>query len=450
MRSATLLFTTTFIALALSPAFSNPVVALGTYTIANGEIITQSITADSIVLHANSVAYFANSVTLQATTTISISGVLRDYADSAPRDISLVSARDIVVEGWIIGESGAAQANATSNTTLDGENGGDGASIYLEWGTLGSFTLGAGATIQSGAGGQGANVTIEAGADAPLNLTGRGGLGGSGGRVTLNGLVGANYGTIIAGRAGLGGSADVSQVVTDPNATILHPDANVSAIGGDPGLPGEIDGSWVGRCIPNCGTMTKQGPMAYQAGAARAVKESQGGSWPWSRPPPPGATGESCGTSYARGAPASYGGQKGQDAEARNDGCIPGSGGYGCPGGLGGTGGSAEAYGGRGGDSMTYGGNGGWARAIAGAGGNGGPGSNGCSGGNGGNGGRAIAVGGDGGNGGWCPGNGGTATASAGAGGYGGSGSPAGSSGSSGGASETPGARGGGGTTWCN
>lgn len=453
------------LALALLPSATPEAQALGTYTIRHGEVLTTSVTADTILLLPGTTAFWAADISLMAMTRIDIRGAFLNSADGPPGEIRLVSERDIIVSGSILGREGSHRADITTNMSITGEDGEGAANIYIQWGPLGSFTLAEGARIETRLGGHGANVTVLPDEGSPANVTGTGGRGGAGGKITLNGLVGANYGTLVTSVGGYGGWANVS---TQPTFS-PEPWTNISAVGGPSGPAGSVEGTWFGACMPNCGNHVvnhiggdggwASAHINEPRGRTREVADSaapsngggtggSGGTGGNGGTPPPGTRGSDlCGTSFARGADGQWGGQAGQNAEARNDGCITGNGGSGCPGGPGGRGGNAEAYAGNGRAGSTTGGNGGWARAFAGPGGTGGSGASTCAGGTGGTGGYAYARGGDGGNGGCWAGKGGTASAAPGTGGYGGPGNPYGPDGSLGHPTATPGRDGQGG--WC-
>lgn len=424
---------------------NSPASALVTYTISPGEIINSTISADTILLPAGSQAYFGADVVLSATTKIDIRGALSDYSDGIPRNSSLVSQKDIVIGGRVIASNGTGAPDETSNASVDGGIGGDGGSIYIQWGSLSQFTLASGARLQSGAGGHGGNVTVYSNNASAPNITATGGAAGRAGNITLNGLVKNVYGIVAFGNGGNGGRAIITLAT---NASYIE-NHTWNATGGAPTPSGRMP-----NVAEPCVTMACDFSVGGGGGAACI-----GPVFSWSIstvasecPEVPeldlpigiqdlaGQETKACnGSANARGKPGDPGsGGGGDGGHAVAVGCDgkPGTpGGVGVNGGNGGRGTSVTAVGGDGADGVLWGGNGGRGQATGGDGGNGGSAGALANGGNGGNGGSASGIGGNGGGSACSPGNGGSGTAiggDAGAGGSGGFGGAAGSPGTPG------------------
>lgn len=436
-----------------------PASAIGTYTIGAGEIIMSSISADTILLPAGTTAYWGDSITLSATTKIDIRGSLRDYADGAPKNINLISQRDVLIQGSVIGESGAHRANETANNSASGTAGADGADVSITWGTLGQFTLAVDARIVTGDGGHGANLTVYSENSSSPEIRATAGRGGEGGNLTLTGTLSNVYGSIIIGDGGDGGRV----VITLAQHAVPHVDELWIGTGGGAGRGGSTNMQLPCQA-PRCAFSD-----GGDGGAACSFAPSETAPANFSSECPmsgtlnevasaPGAAGASCkGSRYNNGTDGDWGavnGGRGGDGQVDGcDGAAGQPGALGGGGGAGGDGGSAYARGGRGGDGGYAGGPGGAATVTGGSGGPGGPGGLGGSGGPGGDGGKkADAIAGWGGNGLCYGGSGGDATSTAGgagAGGAAGVGGSGGTAGISGERYEDDGEPGIGGGPWC-
>lgn len=376
----------------------------------DGTIVTESISAHTITVPVGASVQYAADVSLSATDSIYIRGLLTGAAQPTTLgrayDLILSASRSIEVTGAIVAKPGFSGSSATDSTSATGGPGSRGGSVQLTWGNLGSLTLGEGARIESGDGGTGGSATVTAGSASGNAPVAAGGAGGVGGDLQLEGTTWVIYGVLDFGAGGPGGAASATGTSSWP----AQEDAGLTATGGD--------GGSVGTLVLPTGASAS---VLYNAGKLVGGAGGNGGSATAENPldAPPGC---------------------GQPANWNQHASTLGVGGNGC------RGSNANSYGGNGGcqtgtgSACLVGGNGGPGNAVAGDGGTGGRGAHGLvasygaypmggRGGRGGNGGNAFAQGGSGRSATIQGGNGGDAYASGGDSGDGGNGGDGGYSG---------------------
>lgn len=364
--------------LATGPSFlAQSSIASSDVVLEDGTILTESISATTITLPVGASVQYAADVTLSATDSIYVRGLLTGAVQPAALgrayDLMLSAGRSIEVTGAIVAKPGLGGSSATGATSATGGVGSRGGSLQLTWGSLGSLTLAEGARLESGDGGSGGFATVTTGAASGNAPSATGGAGGVGGDLKLQGTTWFMYGILDFGSGGIGGSATATGTSSWP----AQDGSSLTATGGE--------GGPVGTLVLPTGASAS---VLYNAGKLVGGAGGNGGS----------ATAEN---------PLDAPPQCSQPANWDDHASILGIGGNGC------RGSNANANGANGGcqtgsgSVCLVGGNGGNANAVAGDGGTGGRGAHGQvasyadypmggRGGQGGNGGDATAVGGNG------------------------------------------------------
>lgn len=360
----------------------------------DGTVLTASISATSITVPVGASVRYAADIVLEATGSIVIEGQLLGNGPSGGANafgISLV-AGSVTVTGSVVGAPGLSRAAETSSSSTTGTAGGDGGSVAISWGSLSTLNLASGARIESGAGGNGADVTVTAVSGAPSELTATGGAGGRGGDLTLNGVAAVFNGNLVLGNGGSGGKGEV----TAPGDTIPEASA-LTGVGGNGGSSGAIQLPPSYTVAQMYGTKLSGGAGGSGgeglASAAAACTGSNGvypninggrgcdGASATGRGGPGGCSTSAStvcliggpggtGWGYAQDAGSGGRGANGQVSLTNPNSILGGNGG------AGGTGGYGQGIGGTGGSGVLRGGRGGDAHAAGGWGGNGGNGGN--------------------------------------------------------------------------
>lgn len=389
-----------------------PTATAATVTLADQQVLTSSVYADTINLPLGATVYFAGDITLSANSQLRIEGSLRS-AQATAYDITLVGG-NVVISGTVVAGDGQDAGVATGHAFASGQRGGDGGSITVTWPALKTFTLAEGAIIRSGDGGDGGDANVTSNESSPMSISATGGDGGNGGGIAIAGTTALIYGVLDLGSGGEGGYAHSWSIAGTPPAD----NGTTNATGGDGGAAGSasLPASFSVTGLVASGVLVNGNGGPGGVALAPSVIEIPTGESDSDvggagcdagvRSSPSGARGYTAcngGSAYAEGgkggpglsggtggAAWAYGGRGGRGgtgvssgAAALGTNCILRSDGTNCPGvvggmgGYGGIGGYASAYGGEGGVGVLAGGRGGAAHAYGGNGGQGGDGGRG-------------------------------------------------------------------------